>query len=554
MNIEATLYDESVDITQRVALLGQLCMSQEPEHLTMVHKMLGGVKPGKSVETTVYNKKKRELAQLIEEIMKGTQTIGTFTDLVGEKWPEIRAEVRAPNGNTSLCTLLEEDLAKNLQRGDTVLVGSGAVIGRAHQPVDGEEARLVRILDSGCVEIEVDNTQFVYQAAASLVEQIQSGEVKPGSKLLVCNKRNIAFEVIPEMKGPGHYRYLCQDPIPDVVVDRDIGSPPKYIEDVLFRARLGMENPELLDKYRISRCTSKLLAGVSGSGKTYSLHGLWNSLYDMMAEVVGVEVHELPPRVMRLRSSQLLSKWFGESEQNLDRFFDEVEILAAQPFNGHTLPLLVVLEEVDGLSRARGEEAILSRIQTTALQRLDPARPELKDKLVFFIATTNVPAQVDTAFFRRIGGSVEYFGRLKPREFVSILEKHLHRRPTNGDRDSIVKNTAEWFFGGEDRGQIKLLYTNKETETKYRRDFLTGAMIDRAVQEACFDACRNEANGGGESGLSVVALLRAFSRQVQTVTDTIRAENADSFVDIPDGVRVTAVRRVDRSPVSVESA
>ena len=133
-----------------------------------------------------------------------------------------------------------------------------------------------------------------------------------------------------------------------------------------------------------------------------------------MSEVTGAPIDALPPRVLRLRPAQVLSKWLGESDRNLDRFFDEAEGLAAEPFvrdgRSFRLPVLAILEEIDGLARSRGEDAVYDRILTTALQRLDPTRPELRDKLILFLATTNVPHQVDAAFLRRIGGQVERFG------------------------------------------------------------------------------------------------------------------------------------------------
>ena len=39
-----------------------------------------------------------------------------------------------------------------------------------------------------------------------------------------------------------------------------------------------------------------------------------------MADVVGVNLDQLPPRVLKLKLSSVLSKWLGESEQNLERF------------------------------------------------------------------------------------------------------------------------------------------------------------------------------------------------------------------------------------------
>ena len=149
-----------------------------------------------------------------------------------------------------------------------------------------------------------------------------------------------------------------------------------------------------------------------------------------MSEITGVPLEQLPPRVFRLRQSQVLSMWLGESDKNVDRLFDEIEQLADQPFKTpdgrqFRLPVLVIIEEADGMARARNHDhdAVHDRILTTALQRLDPARANIRERLIIFLASTNEPQIVDPAFLRRVGGSIEIFGRLNRSAFRAVLQK-----------------------------------------------------------------------------------------------------------------------------------
>src|SRR5262249_28114134 len=196
--------------------------------------------------------------------------------------------------------------------------------------------------------------------------------------------------------------------------------------------RNEMTYPELGQKYRLRPSVMKLLTGVSGSGKTLCVQAIWRLMYEVMADVIGVPLEELPPRVLRLRVSQVLSKWLGETDKQLDRFFDEIEQLADEPFEwkgkSYRLPLLVIGEECDGLAHSRGEEAVYDRIQTTLYQRLDTTSQKLKDKLVVFLFTTNVPHLIDPAFLRRAGGTIERFGRLDRKQVQAVLAKHLDHR------------------------------------------------------------------------------------------------------------------------------
>jgi hypothetical protein len=84
---------------------------------------------------------------------------------------------------------------------------------------------------------------------------------------------------------------------------------------------------------------------------------------------------------------------------------------------------------------------------------------------------------------------------------------------------------------------------------KHRRDFLTGALVDRAVQEAAAEACRAEQMGCDRPGLTPAALKTALDRQVRSIVEQLHPHNVANHLDLPDGVRVVGVRRLDQPPV-----
>jgi hypothetical protein len=92
---------------------------------------------------------------------------------------------------------------------------------------------------------------------------------------------------------------------------------------------------------------------------------------------------------------------------------------------------------------------------------------------------------------------------------------------------------------------VELGYVGEATpERKHRRDFLTAALIDRAVQQACGEACDAEFNGG-VGGLTPAWLARAIEDQVRTLADVLTPQNAARHLSLPDGVRVGTVRRLE---------
>jgi hypothetical protein len=564
----AMLADPSIPVEHRRQILKHLLMGGSDEANAAVNALFDAAANANAESLCAI--KARELAALIREMQDGPLRHATFLAMLpAAEGFAPRARVLLQDGTAAFPVVADAALVPLLRCGEPVLLEAQgrALLYRDDTATEtGDEARLERRIGDDRIEVTLrDLERCVFRASAALLERLDSGEVLPGATLLVCQRRGMAFDVVPDAEGASRYRFLARVPVPDIVVARDIGDPRPFIEELAEHVRMEMTDPSLGRRYRLRRAVMKLLAGVSGSGKTLSSLGLWRRLYEVMSEVTGVPVDRLPPRVLRLRMSEVLSKWLGESDKRIDRFFDEVDQLADELFvapdgTAHELPVLVICEECDGLARARGDDAIHDRIQTTLLQRLDVTCQQLKDKLVLFLFSTNVPEIVDPAFLRRAGGTTERFGRLTRRSFLAVLHKHLRGLPVQSDNGfapaelqrRLGADVAGWLFSanGQDRGQVELTYAGATAPVlKYRRDLLTGALVDRAVQEAAAEACRAERLGAGQPGLTAGLLIAAFERQLRSVIDQLHPHNVRNYLDLPDGVRVATVRRVEQSAV-----
>ncbi len=517
----------------------------------------------------VRDEKQQALDELVQDMQAGPLRPATYLGMIPPNGAASHlAEVRLDDGTPAFTAVLDPNLAKSLMVGDRVLLEkqARALLRRAPDaPRTGEEARLERCLDQGRVEISHrGDERVILRCAQALLDQIEAGEVGPGATLLVSHQQAMAYDVIPPADGLADFRYLEKVPPPDVVAERDMGAPPPIIEKVRDYFRLEMTNPDLRRDYRLPRSLMLLFTGVAGSGKTMSIQAIWRIMYEVMSDVTGVPIEDLPPRVFVLRLSELLNSLLGQSDKNVARFFSEVEQLAAEPFvlpDGReiVLPVLTVMEEIDGLATQRGRDysGIHDRILTTVLQLLDPSRAALRDKLIVFIGTTNEAQHVDAAFIRRIGGTVVNFGRLKRRAFSAVLRTRLAGvRIAHGDefdsRDererALQSDLTAWLYSpnGSDCGVVELSFVGSSSpEIRYRRDFLNGALVDRAVKQACTEAADAEHRGeGGRPGLSLALLSRAFDHQIRSVADQLHEHNIQRFLDLPDAVRVASVRRL----------
>lgn len=560
--IQGLLTDESLPPEHRVAMLKDLVNSQSPEAQAIVLSILDGVAAAGS--ESLYAEKSKRLAELLRQMNEGPLRSATFIQMMTIKGSNVPQALVVFDDGTQACTPVpDEELPRTLRRGDRVMIeGKGhALLSRVPNGIKvGEEARLERCIDDWHVEVTVRGEErAVFLASEELINDFKAGKIEPGVVVVTNPRQAFAYYALPPQDGLAHYQFLARVPVPNVIVERDIGAPPQCIGELSHLIRMEMTNPDLRRRYKLRRCVMKLLAGVSGSGKTLAVLAIHRRMYEIMSELTGVPIEKLPPRVFKLRSSQVLSKWFGESDQRIDRFFDEIEQMANEPFvvDGKELhlPVLAILEEVDGLAKARGSEPIYDRILTTALQRLDPTREELKDKLIIFIATTNEAHQVDRAFLRRAGGTTEQFGRLNRKAFRAVLQKHVQGLPVASNNGctqeelwrKLINDVTAWLFSpnGSDQGVVELTYAGSTTPAvKHRRDFLTGALVDRAVQQAADEAVKAEDSGTDHPGVTHELLVRAFDEQIRSTVDLLREHNAGSYLDLPDGVRVATVRRI----------
>lgn len=565
--IMQVLLEEDTPLEVRMEILKQLLLGDEAEGVAILQQVLAAARAGKSED--LYAAKKNELTELLEQMLNGPLRQATFVSLVRSTGFGLRAEVLLPDGAPAFISVPDEELSEELRCGDVVWLdaqGKALIYRQSHVSELGDEALLERLLPDGTVEVQVGELgKFVYRIGAELEEQLASGEAAPGSTVIVCPRRRFAFRALPQTDGLSNFRFVCQESVPDVVVERDIGAPPAFIERFTRHLRRELSAPEISASYGLRRSLSRLLTGVPGTGKTFSIQGFWNRMYAVLSDISGVPVQDLPPRVMQLQISEILSKWVGSSDRNIARFFAEAAEVAAEPLvladgTQMEMPLLLIVEECDAWARERGEDPIHDRIQTTLLQNLDPGRPLFQERLVFVVCTTNTPQMIDAAFVRRVGGKVENFGRLDRSSFRAVLEKQLTRRrlqlagePSEDEaRGRCVADLVAWFFASNpvQTGVVELTFVGQTTAvTKRHRDFLTAALVDRAVQDACEEACDAEWIGAEDPGLSRAGLLTALDAQVRQIAEQLTAPTCDRYLTLPEGARVASVRRLPQPAV-----
>ena len=560
------LTDESVPVERRVEMLRIMISNGSDSTADLLATILSRASSDASAEL---KKKTATLQELIEAIEAGPFRTARFVRMIKRNGSAPRALVTLHDGSPAATPVVDAKLARRLRCGDGVLMDAQgrAVLHREDSlPETGETAILERRLNDHQVLVTLNHDERrVLHASASLVDKLEAGEVEPGAAILVNGQQGFAFDAIAVDDELSHYRYLDRSRVPSRV---EMACPPAYIGSLVKHAEMAMRAPEQLRKWKLPLSRFVLLEGVTGSGKSLSIELLRLRLAELTAEVHGISIEDVPPSIFRIRPSEIYDKWLGASDRNLKRVFDEVEQMASRPIQtpaGVTIerrPIIGVIEELEGIARSRGgqNDPVYDRILVTLLQSLDPGRSALVSCLVFWICTTNLPQAVDSAAMRRVADHVERFSHLSRPAFTQVLSAKLDDLPVAPSDDVVDQDErrrrltgqiANWLYcpNGDDPGQVELVYANGEPEKKYRRDFLTGAVVARSVQQATSELCAEEFDRSADVGLTAERLMDALNQQIGAMAAQLSPQNVASLLRIKEGGHVSHVRLIGQPEI-----
>ena len=208
----------------------------------------------------------------------------------------------------------------------------------------------------------------------------------------------------------------------------DVGGVDDAIDMLKEGIELPLKNPEAFRRLGIRPAKGFLLFGPPGTGKT------------LLAKAVAKEAEA---NFISMKSSDLLSKWYGESEQQIARMFQRARAVA---------PCVVFIDEIDSLVPARGsgqgEPQVTGRVVNTILAEMDGLE-ELQSVVV--IGATNRPTLVDPALLRpgRFDELV-YVGTPDAKGREQILGIHTESMPMASDVDlAAIAAETDRFTGAD---------------------------------------------------------------------------------------------------------
>ena len=159
------------------------------------------------------------------------------------------------------------------------------------------------------------------------------------------------------------------------VTYEDIGGLDEELEQVREMIELPMRHPELFQQLGIEPPKGVLLHGPPGTGKT------------LMAKAVASEIDA---HFTNISGPEIMSKYYGESEEQLREVFEEAE---------ENAPAIVFIDEIDSIAPKRGETSgdVERRVVAQLLSLMD-GLDERGDVIV--IGATNRVDALDPALRR----------------------------------------------------------------------------------------------------------------------------------------------------------
>lgn len=163
--------------------------------------------------------------------------------------------------------------------------------------------------------------------------------------------------------------------IPDVSFD-EIGGIDDIIEKIREVIELPLKQPELLSHLHIQPHKGVLMFGPPGCGKT------------LIAKAIA---NEIEAHFISVKGPELISKYHGESEENLRSLYQEAQQLQ---------PSIIYFDEIDSVAQVRSDSDI-GRIDAKFVNQLLTLMDGIENSDgVCIIASTNRPELLDPALLR----------------------------------------------------------------------------------------------------------------------------------------------------------
>jgi len=241
-------------------------------------------------------------------------------------------------------------------------------------------------------------------------------EIEPEQAVIITKNTHIEFSEKPAAGVEGVKRISYED----------IGGLKDELQRVREMIELPMRHPELFQRLGIEPPKGVLLFGPPGTGKT------------LIAKAVA---SESGAHFISIAGPEVISKYYGESEQKLREIFDEAE---------QNAPSIIFIDELDSITPRR--EEVTGEVERRVVAQLLTMMDGLEERgQVVVIGATNRVDAIDPALRRpgRFDREIEIGVPTEP-DRIEILKIHTRGMPLSPEVNLEMLGQQTHGFVGAD--------------------------------------------------------------------------------------------------------
>jgi len=320
-------------------------------------------------------------------------------------------------------------------------------------------------------------------------------KTKPSGVVIVNDYTKVSVKTKP---------IVSERKLPKITYE-DIGGLQNEIQKIREMVELPMKHPELFKKLGIEPPKGILLYGPPGCGKT------------LLAKAVASEAST---NFFTINGPEVVSKWYGQSEQNLRKIFQDAQ---------ENSPSIIFIDEIDAIAPKRSDVHgdVEKRIVAQLLTLMDGL--EARGNIIV-IGATNREEGIDTALRRpgRFDREIE-IGVPDKEGRKEILQIHTRNMPLEKDIDlGEIANATHGFVGAD------LSALTKEAALVVLRRILP--KIDLEKDEIPADVLEKLIVKGDDFVNALKSVEPSAMREVLVETPSVRWSDVGGLQEVKDNL------------------
>lgn len=507
-----------------------------------------------------------EYAEAYEKLTAPANRLGLFLrnldagDIGGSEEEALNLElVLISVGDTEFVSTVDPKIDRSgLVPGARVRVNDAySVVGILPATDQGMTAKVSETMEDGRLKIGGDapgqGTRFVYRA-----EALKETKIKGGDEVRLDPSGRFALEHFGSKESRD---YFLED-VPEIPWEK-VGGQKDAIALIRETIEQPLLYPEVFEAYGKKPVKGILLYGPPGNGKTLIGKATAHNLAKEYSQRKGTEVKEY---FMAISGPKILNMWVGETERMVREIFSTARERAKDGYL-----VFIFMDEAEAILRTRSSGRYFSMSNTVVPQFCAELDGLQSLDNVVLILTSNRPDYIDPAILRpgRIDRKVKV---IRPDKDAStqIAGIYLHAGlpldPTliakyEGEIDCARKELIEglieklWAKTSENEF-LKVSLRTGSVETLYRKDMISGALIESIVGRAKEKAIRRTIADSVEGtsaiakhGITLDDLLESMTEEYRENEIFPKSDQLEDWLQLLDlePEKVVAVRPVGRN-------